>query len=165
MSQGFINYNTNTNNLDSKLKSFAIFKIIMSIIYFIPAFFIFGLGIAINLFLLIIGSGGSKISDTSSFMEGMGYISLFTIIPIILALVLFVITLIYTIKLFKNKYNKTMDLLTNILFILINVFLIIFLFKSSFYLLGIILLVFSIIFILNILSIVKISNNNKGGTI
>lgn len=159
MNQDLKNLNINTNTLDSKLKSFAIFKLIMSIIYFIPVFFIFGLGIVINLLLLITGSGGSKIADTSSFMEGMGYISFFTILPTIIALLLFITTLIFVIKLFKNKYNKTMDLLTSILFILINLFLIIFLFKSSFYLFSILLLVFSVVFILNILFTTKISNN------
>lgn len=158
MNQDLKKYNPKTNNLDSKLKSFAIFKIIMSIIYFIPAFFIFGLGMVLNLFLLIIGSGGSKVSDTSSFMGGIEYISFFTIIPTILAIVLFIITLIFTIKLFKNKYNKAMDLLTSILFIIINLFLITFLFKSSFYLFGILLSILSIIFILNIFYTTKVSN-------
>ena len=159
MNQGFTNYNTNTNKVNSKLKIFSIFKMIMSIIYFIPAYFIFGFGLIINLILLLIGGGGSKITDTSGVIVGIKYISFFTIIPTILALVLFIITLIFTIKLFKNKYNKIIDILINILFILINIFLIILSFKLSFYLFDFILLVFSIILILNILHIIKISNS------
>ena len=159
MSKLLKNLSDKTNVEDSKVKIFAIFKLIISIIYFIPALCIVGLGIIINLFLLIIGSGASKITDTSGFIEGMNYISLFTIFPSILALVIFVMTLIFTIQLFKDKYNKTMDLLTSVLFILINVILIIFFFKLSFYILGIVLLLFSIVLILNILVVIKITTN------
>ena len=150
MNQNLKKTTITTNTLDQKLKSFAIFKLIMSIIYFIPAFLFFAFGI-----IIIILSLMAKLVNASLAMESM-YISFLIILPIILALVLFIITLIFTVKLFKNKYNKIMDLLTSILFILINSFLIIF-FPFSFF--QILLLVSSIVFILNIIFTIKISNN------
>ncbi len=158
MNQDLKKTNTNTNNLDPKLKFFAIFKLIMSIIYFVPSFFMIGLGLAINAFILIIGSGSSKYSDLLGFLKAMIYTSFYSILPTILSLILFIITIIFTIKIFKNKYNKTMDLVTSILFILINLFLI-FSFKSSISSFDILLLIFSIIFILNIFFTIKNSNN------
>lgn len=151
MNQNLKKTTINTNTLDQKLKSFAIFKLIISIIYFIPAFLFFSFGIIIIIFSLM-----AKIINAPVAMENMGYISFLIILPIILALVLFIITLIFTVKLFKNKYNKIMDLLTSVLFILINLFLIIF-FPFPFF--QILLLVSSIIFILNIIFTIKISNN------
>lgn len=162
MNQDFKNSSIKTNNENPKLKTFAIFKLIMAIIYLIPAFFIFGFGMAINILTLIIGNSDLKFIDTSNYISGMAYVSFFTILPAIFIFVFFIMTLVFTIKLFKNKYNKNIDLFTSILFILINIILIIASIKSYFYIFGIILSVFSIVFIVVfILTTLSITKNSK----
>ncbi len=151
----------NMNNVEktTKQKFFIIFKLGMSILYFIPAFFIFGFGLMMNMFFLIGGAGASKNGDVSSITQVMTYIGAFSIIPAIICIILFIIALISTIKFFKNKYSKKMDLFISLVFEIINIALLSFAFWSAFYTTGIILSAFVIILLLDIIFI--ISDNKK----
>ena len=140
---------------NKSIKFFTIFKLIMSIIYFIPSFLIFGMGLIVNILLLIIGSGGSKIQDTSDFMSAMGYIQFFSIIPTLLSIIVFIIAIICCVKFFKNNYNRTMDLILSILFIIVNICYIIILFSLSQLFLPILLIIVTIILLINVVTILK----------
>ena len=147
--------NTLKNQQYKSIKFFTVFKLVMSIIYFIPSFLIFGLGLMANLFLLIIGAGGSKVQDTSSFMSAMGYIQFFSIIPTIFTIVVFILAIISCVKFFKNNYNKTMDLILSILFVIVNICYIIILFSLSQIFLSILLIIVTILLLVNVTTILK----------
>ncbi len=140
---------------NKSIKFFTIFKLIMSIIYFIPSFLIFGMGLIVNILILIIGSGGSKIQDTSGFMSAMGYIQFFSIIPTLLSIIVFIIAIISCVKFFKNNYNRTMDLILSILFIIVNICYIIILFSLSQLFLPILLIIVTIILLINVVTILQ----------
>ena len=156
------------NNLEksknTKIKFFTIFKLINSIIYFIPSCFCIGIAVALNITFLILGSGGSKITNTSSLADAIIYISFFSLVPAILSLILFILTLIYRIQVFRKKYNKIIDLIICILFLIINTLLIIFLFElytNILIILITIIIIFSIIIIANIIFTILLLVNNK----
>ena len=128
-SQNSFNTEINKNN-NGSIKIFVIFKLIISIFYFIPAVYIFAFGLLVNFFLLIIGAGGSKLKDTGGFSSTIGSVSFYTIIPVVISIILFIVAIISCVKFFKNKYNKAMDLILNILFIFVNICYIL-IFKGS----------------------------------
>lgn len=149
---------------NTKIKFFTIFKLINSIIYFIPSYICIGIAVALDILFLILGSGGSKLMDTSGFVDAMLYVSLFSLVPAILSLILFILTLIYTIQIFRKKYNKIIDLITSILLIIINILLLILWFKLStntFIIFISIILILSIIIIANILFTIKLLVDDK----
>ena len=136
-------------------KTFALFKLIISILYFIPAFFIIGFGLLIDIILLILGAGGVKLQDTSNFISAIGYVSFFSLIPTILSLIIFVLAIIYCVKFFKKRYSKKIDLILCILLIIQNIFYIILFFNLSHIYLSVLLLIFTLIILANILIIIK----------
>ena len=142
-----------------KVKFFVIFKLIMSIIYFIPSFIFLGLGFITNIFLLIIESGGSKLEDTSGLSASVGIISFFSIIPTLIAIIILVLAIICCVKFFKNNYNKILDLTLCVLLIIVSISYIILLYNLSYVFLSILLYIFMIIIFFNILIIVKYYNN------
>ena len=84
-----------------KVKFFIVFKLVLYFLYFIPTFLVIGLGMLINIFLLISGSGASKIQDSSNGINTMVWIALFSAILLIFVLILFILTLKSTIKFSK----------------------------------------------------------------
>lgn len=108
--------NKELNKASSKRKFFIIFKLVNSLLYFVPAILVFGFGVMMNLFIMIVSAGASKNMDTSGTIEGMTVIGAFSIIPAILCLIFLIITIISTVKFFKNKYSKVMDMLIAIIF-------------------------------------------------
>ena len=99
-----------------KLKFFTIFRFILSIIYFIPSLLIFGGGLATGIVTVI----ASYLNGDSNLLSNLGIISIITFIPMILAIVLFVFSLIYLTKVFKNQYSKKLDLITCIMCIVVS---------------------------------------------
>lgn len=157
---------TDIRILDPKLKGFMIFKLIMSAIYFVPAFFIFTFVLAMDIIFLVFGAGYSKIGDASGLAEIMDQMSILAVVPSILVVILFIITFVFTIRFFMNKYNKKIDLFICIMFLLINVFLILFSWLISI-IFTILLFACSVVLIKNIVYITKVNskiNETKVGT-
>ena len=152
------------NNLgksqNAKIKFFAIFKLINSIIYFIPSYLCIVFGLTTAMLYLILGNGRSEITNTTGIIDSI-ILLLISLMPTILTVILFIFTLIYTILVFRKKYNKIIDLITSILLLIINILLLIFLFKLSSYVLIILFLILSIIITANIIFTIILLVNNK----
>ena len=153
-----LNENLNNQNSDVKTpkqKFFIIFKLVNSLLYFVPAILVFGFGVMMNLFIMIVSAGASKNMDTSGTIEGMTIIGAFSIIPAILCLIVLIITIISTVKFFKNKYSKVMDMLIAIIFLLLDIALLGVGFYFGFIVIGIIAAVSGGIMLYNIIDIIR----------
>ena len=157
-----LNYSSKKNepNKNGKATFFILFKLITSIIYFVPAFFVFAFGFSMNLIFTIFAAGGSKNGDVSNLIQAMPYIGVISIIPAILCIVFFVISIISTAKYFKNKYSKKLDMFMTILFLILDLLLFVFSIKILSIKLIITLSGISVaVMIVNIIEIIKYKNN------
>lgn len=125
-----------------------IFKLIISILYFIISLRVIGIGLITTALLL----GGDYKSSIISFVAAL------TLIVSILCIVLLVLNVISTFKYFKNKYSKVRDIIINILFIILNIL-------SRFFItspiITILMILFSIFLIVDIIFIVRKKINVK----
>ena len=75
-----------------------------------------------NLIFMIFASGSSKNKDVSGLVQVMPYIGIFSIIPAILCIIFLVISIISTVKYYKNNYSKKLDVFMTILFLILDIY-------------------------------------------
>jgi hypothetical protein len=117
--------NTDTNDQSEKRgkkKFFAILKLIITILLFIPAIYFLGMGVVL-IFLFLIGATNAQPSSASEYMTIINQIWIVSIIPLILVIILFVKALKSTIKSFVKIDKKKLDLGVNNFFIVFNIVL------------------------------------------
>lgn len=148
----------NTNRKIKKIENFfIIFKLVRSILYFIPAIAILSLGLVLNGTLLLLGAGTNNPDSIS------GIIALLEIsaLPTIFCLVLLIVTIISTVKFFKRKYSKVLDIIITILFLSLDVVLLVFCIVLEFKFMGIVSFISLAIMVYNIIYIFCINKDNE----
>ena len=143
---------TERNNLP-KLKFFMIYKIAVSVLYFIPSFLMSVIALGLGFILLFIG--GIAGADKHEFVSMIVSIPALSIVPMILPILLFVLTMRLTVKYFKNKYNKKLDLIVCIFMIIVGILYFVLLIYMPIIPLAIFVAALMIPIIVNILIIIK----------
>lgn len=112
------------NNEYSRVKFFLIFKVALSAMYLIPAFFVGLLGFSIDLLFAVMGSGVAKF-HTESLIESFKLFANFSAIMIIASVLLMILSSKAYSKFNHNEYSKKLDLIVSLLLIVMSIFYIV----------------------------------------
>ena len=109
------------NNDYSRVKFFLIFKVALSMMYLVPAFFVGLLGFSIDLLFAVMGTGISKF-HTESLIESFKVFANFSAVMIIASVLMMLLSSKAYSKFNHDEYSKKLDLIVCLLLIVMSIF-------------------------------------------